>query len=93
MTLLFSSFRPVNCEMSGCQNYLFRIAQLLNTDTDRLLLKRLRIKLVLKFVLLGGALRDGPKNDCEGDSLSSLSWHPFPVSSRKACVTIQETET
>ena len=46
MTLLFSSFRRVNCEMSGCQNYLFRIAQLLNTDTDRLLLKRLRIKLV-----------------------------------------------
>ena len=46
LTLLFSSFRPVNCEMSGCQNYLFRIAQLLNTDTDRLLLKRLRIKLV-----------------------------------------------
>ena len=40
MTLLFSSFRPVNCEMSGCQNYLFRIAQLLNTDTDRLLLKK-----------------------------------------------------
>ena len=29
-TLLFSLFRPVNCEMSVCQNYLFRIAPLLN---------------------------------------------------------------